>query len=315
MIKSFFHSLWHDLTDAFNPREWERVTEKLKRSNLRSLLLTFRALLPQFILYYVLLSPVVAAPIYDKLLFHPTVTGPFDAHAIVGTRIENVSFPGKNGVMLHGWFLKVPDAKRVVLLSHGNGGNLTDRMPLMAMFLRDGQSVFIWDYEGYGRSQGSPSLDNFCVDGLAAFNWLVANKGYAESQIIVFGESLGTAVTCQIASQRKVAGIILQSPFTSLPTLARQKVLFLKLFPNQLFPKTGQLNNLAILSKPHAPLLIVHGKQDRLIPFEHAKKIYEQAAAPKTLVELPNAGHNDIYEVDFEQYNAAVKEFLSNQID
>jgi len=178
------------------------------------------------------------------------------------------------------------------------------------MFLRDGISVFIYDYQGYGRSAGSPSVEKICEDGNAAFDWLISEKGYHDHDIIVFGESLGTGVACQIAARRHVAGIILQSAYSSLVDLARQKILWLRLYPASFFPKQEQLNNAVILSQPHAPLLLVHGGRDRLIPVTHSAQIFRIAVPPKTFTQLPDAGHNDIYDVNFEQYNSAVQQFL-----
>ena len=113
----------HELTIAFNPGEWILLVNKLRQTNIRALLVTFRNLLPQLFLYYVLLSPIVAAPLYNMMLFHPTMTGPFNAHKIIGTKIENVFFRSRNGTQLHGWYLQATNSKHVVLISHGNGGN------------------------------------------------------------------------------------------------------------------------------------------------------------------------------------------------
>lgn len=311
MISSLVRSIVHELTIAFNPGEWIVLASKLRQTNRQALLVTFRNLLPQLLLYYVLLSPIVAAPLYNMMLFHPTMSGPFNAHRIIGTKIENVFFRSQNGKQLHGWYLKAPNSKHVVLISHGNGGNLTTRIPLIAMFLRNGVSVFIYDYQGYGRSAGSPSVENICEDGDAAFGWLISEQGYQDNQIIVFGESLGTGVACQIAARRPVAGIILQSAYSSLLDLARQKILWLRLYPTLLFPTQERLQNAEILSQPHAPLLLVHGERDRLIPVAHSEQIYRIAVPPKTFILLPDAGHNDIYDVNFEQYDGAVHQFLS----
>lgn len=345
MLISFIRSVTHELTAAFNPGEWASLTRKLRQSNRQSLLAAFRTLLPQMVIYYVLLSPPVAAPLYDLMLFHPTVTGPYDAHAIVGIKIENVFFRSSNGKLLHGWYMHANGTgeasggreahrnsdlggKQVVLFSHGNGGNLTNRIPLIAMFLKDGVSVFIYDYQGYGRSEGRPGLATIIDDGNAAFNWLIAEQGYEEREVILFGESLGTGVSCQLAARRQkaqveaasaaaaqrrvgqmqVGGIILQSAYSSLADLACQKILWLRLYPRSLFKE--QLDNAEVLARPHAPLLLVHGDKDRLIPVSHSERIYSEALEPKTFVRLPDAGHNDIYDVDFEQYSAAVRKFL-----
>jgi fermentation-respiration switch protein FrsA (DUF1100 family) len=309
MIISLFRDLIHELTAAFNPGEWIAVAKQLRKTNRRTILTAVQRILPQFLIYYIVLSPIIAAPLYNLMLFHPTMSGPFGAHKILGTDIQNEFFCSKNGARLHAWYLQAPHSKCVVLISHGNGGNLTNRIPLIAMFLRCGISIFIYDYEGYGRSAGSPSVDKICEDGSAAYDYLLGQKGYRGENIVVFGESLGSGVACQLAEQRPVAGIILQSAFSSLRDLAQQKILWLRLYPACLFPKQ-QLNNADILRQPHSPLLLVHGKRDRLIPVAHSEEIYHVASQPKAFAELPDAGHNDIYDTNFEQYRSAVQQFL-----
>lgn len=307
LLQHFFD----EATVAFKPGEWSRVAGELKQTTPAKLARRLKLLLPQLLLYYVLLAPVVATPLYNLMLFHPTMSGPFAAHKIVGQPIENVAMSSANGTQLHGWYLAAPGATRVVLISHGNGENLTNRIPLVAMFLRAGVSVFIYDYQGYGKSSGSPGLDKICQDGEVAYAWLTTKKGYAGNNIIVFGESLGSGVACEIARTHKVAGIILTSPFSALHELASQKILWLRLYPSWLCPKP-ELNNVAVLEQPHAPVLIIHGQKDHLIPPQHSDLLYQRALPPKTLVKLPDAGHNDIYYRNVDEYSVAVGKFLKH---
>ncbi|MFA7335810.1 MAG: alpha/beta hydrolase [Candidatus Obscuribacterales bacterium] len=314
VIVSLIRSILQELTAAFKPGEWNAVVKKLQQTNRRTFLLTIRNLIPQLLIYYILLSPIVAAPLYNMMLFHPSMAGTYNAHSIIGTKIENVYFNSRNGSKLHGWYLPAAKAKRVILISHGNGGNLTNRMPLIAMFLRQGLSVFVYDYQGYGLSAGSPTISNMKEDGTAAFDWLLSNKHYSEQDIVVFGESLGTGIACQLSAHRHVAAIILQSPYTSLRDLARLKIFWLRLYPDALFSSQDQLDNLKLLEQPHAPLLLVHGARDKVIPITCSEKLYSMAQPQKTFVRLENAAHNDIYDVAFEQYTASVHEFLRSSI-
>lgn len=311
MIIPFIKSIIQELTAAFNPGEWKAVLKTLRQTNKQTFLLTLRSLIPQLLIYYIVLSPIVAAPLYNMMLFHPTMTGNYGAHAIVGTKIENVEFKSANCKLLHGWFLQAPASKSVVLISHGNGGNLTNRMPLMAMFLKHGISVFIYDYQGYGRSIGAPSIQNMRSDSEAALNWLLSNKHYNEQDIVLFGESLGTGIACQLSEKRHVAGIILQSPYTSLRDLAKLKLFWLRFYPNALFSNQDQLSNSDVLSKPHAPVLLVHGERDKVIPITCSEQLSALALPRTSLTRLPTAGHNDIYDVNFDQYTASVHSFLN----
>lgn len=310
VIVSFIRSLLQELTAAFRPGEWNAVAKRLRQTDRRTFFLTIRNLIPQMLIYYILLSPIVAAPLYNMMLFHPSMAGTYNANSIIGTKIENVYLNTRNGSKLHGWYLPAAKAKQVVLISHGNGGNLTNRMPLIAMFLRQGMSVFIYDYQGYGLSNGTPSIIKMKEDGTAAFDWLLSNKHYSEQDVVLFGESLGTGIACQLAAQKHVAGIILQSPYISLRDLARLKLFWLRLYPDALFSTDEQLDNAKILQQPHAPLLLVHGAHDKVIPITCSEKLFSLAQPQKTFARLENASHNDIYDVDVEQYTASVREFL-----
>ncbi|MBX9694482.1 MAG: alpha/beta hydrolase [Cyanobacteria bacterium] len=309
MVGALFRSIFRELTIAFRPNEWSAATKKLKHTRGKQYIAILLSMIPCLLIYYIILSPAIAAPMYNLMLFHPTMTGPYYAHQIVGTKIENVSFKSKNGTKLHGWFLPCADAKSVVLISHGNGGNLTFRIPLIAMFLRSKQSVFIYDYEGYGKSEGSPTVENICADGEAAFDWLISEKGFRAENVVVFGESLGCGVACKLAQRHPIKGIILQSAYTSLTDLAQEKLFWLRLYPQSYLDKF-QLDNVSVLQGKHAPLLLVHGTCDRLISVEHSRRLFKSAALPKSFIELPDAGHNDIFEMSQERYYHAVGQFL-----
>jgi fermentation-respiration switch protein FrsA (DUF1100 family) len=136
------------------------------------------------------------------------------------------------------------------------------------------------------------------------------SKNFAgNKKIILLGQSFGTGITCQIASQRKADGVILSSPFTSLLDIARQQKPIFKYVPAAVLPRQ-HLDNVAVLKKPHPPVLILHGTKDSLIPISDAEKLFESIVEPKTFVKLPNAGHNDTFRLTKEEYLSALKEFL-----
>lgn len=309
-MKTLLKELFNDLTGAFNPGEWRKLKQNLQSQDKKSFKKTFKLLIPQFAIYYILLSPLVASPLYNLILFHPTMTGPYDAHNIVGHKIQNIYLPSKNQKQIHGWFVQSPDATRVVLINHGNGGNITHRIPMVAMLLQDKVSVFVYDYQGYGKSAGSATVDNIVDDGEAAYQWLKTDKHYKDKDIIVMGESLGTGVAGQLAANHPVGAIILQSGFTSLYKLAQQKMDLIKLYPPFLF-LPQKLDTQAVLNRPHAPLLIIHGMRDRIIPFTQSEELYRTAVEPKQFAKLPDAGHNDIFDVDTDQYKKAISDFLT----
>lgn len=299
----------NDLTAVFSLKQWKETFACAKSINKKSFAKTLKLLLPQFLLYYVLFSPAVAVPLYDSLLFHPTRIGPYGAHRLAGVPIENIYVTCPNKERLHCWYLKNPGAAQVVFISHGNGGNLTTRAELIALLLNLGLSVFIYDYQGYGKSTGSPSLTKIAEDGNCALNYLLKDKNYKASDVILLGESLGSGVTCRLSTEHESGGIILLSPYYSMQKLARQKLSWLNLYPDFLFSSPAYDNG-KILSQNHAPLLIIHGEKDRLISPSNSHELFAQAIMPKQILWLKNSSHNDIMDKDPEALKQGIKAFL-----
>lgn len=260
---------------------------------------------------YLLLSPRVAIRWYSNALFHPHryPSGEWDVE-LDGIKPEDIWFRAKDDSQLHGWFFKVPGAKHTVLFSHGNTGNMTGRPNLVRLLLQCGLSVFIYDYRGYGRSDGRPSIPGICEDGVAAFDYLVRERDLKTHEIILYGESLGCAVSCQIADRRPCGGMILQSGFASLRKIGCDHIPFVKMYPNLFFPRP-LLDSAEVLAKFKEPLLMIHGQQDPVVPFSHAEYLFDRAAEPKCLIKIPQATHSDIWYVAPEQYVAGVKKFLA----
>ena len=260
--------------------------------------------------FYGVLSPVVAMPLYDNMLFFPTQQFATDFDELGGYEKEDATFLSANGSKIHAWYFPVPHSRGTVIISHGNAGNITYRVPLIEMLLKQKLSVLAYDYQGYGKSEGKPTIDHVCEDGLAAYDFLTNERGVEPTKIIVYGESLGGGVASYTAANREVAAIILQSTFSSLPHIARSKMMLMKLYPNFLFPKNC-LDSAKLMSKAHAPLLIVHGADDTIIPLSEAHELFKHAVEPKKLVKIEDANHNDMYGSRFEiNLNAAVANFL-----
>lgn len=261
---------------------------------------------------YVALSPRVAEPLYMPALFQPDGFPACDYHSnsLHDIKPKEVFFATYNNKLLHGWYYILPNATKTVIVHHGNAGNLTHRLGGLKLILKGGASVFIYDYQGFGLSQGTPTLQGISEDGRAAFDYLVKYENVPSEQIVNYGESLGSAVACQVSATRNSAGIILQSGFTSLSQASYEVVPFVRIYPSWLFPQP-ELDNVSILSKEHAPLLLLHGKKDVVIPFTHSESLYTQATDSKTLVPLPAAGHSDIPEVEPHRFHAAIAAFLA----
>ncbi|HEY9785629.1 MAG TPA: alpha/beta hydrolase [Candidatus Obscuribacterales bacterium] len=243
---------------------------------------------------YVCLSPYGGTDLYSLVIFHPAKPEQFwqEPHTVCGARKQDVCFLSQNGMRLHGWHFEQPNSDFTVLLSHGNGGNITNCIAEIEMLLERKLSVFAYDYEGYGKSEGKPSLDNICMDARAAYDFLVSEKGVNPEEIILFGESLGTAVTGNLASKVNCAAIILQSPLASIHRRGVEICAVIAMwYPPFMWPEQG-LDNIAAFQKPHHPLFLVSGTADRMIPVGHADDLFKAAAAPKTYVRVEGAGHS-----------------------
>lgn len=263
-----------------------------------------------------IISPVVLFQFTRQLLFFPDTTNydlkePFKfIESKLTTKVEDVSFPSVTGEKLNALFFTREGAKKIFLMSHGNAGNVAHRLPQVVHFLNMGMSVLVYDYQGYGKSGGEPSVGGIINDGVAAYDYL-RSQGWKANQIVVYGESLGCAVSCQIAKQREVAGIILQSGFSSLPSAARDRFVWLNLYPDFTFPNP-QLNNCTILAAQHAPLLIIHGVKDFILPVKYGDEMYAKAIQPKHIVRLEHSGHNDLLSQDLKEYVGCISSFIKD---
>lgn len=279
------------LAAPFLPSSWKvKVsTEKLTKKEVIGRVLTIVAL------YYAMFCPLVAMPIYNSCIFHPYVLGNFYDTTAGGVKAENRFFKSADGTRLHGWYFPRQNAKKVVLLSHGNTGNITHRIGLVNKILATGASVFAYDYRGFGLSSGTPGVNESCADGVAAFDYLNKTMKIPAESIVLYGESLGTGISAQIACKRKCAGVILQSPFRSIPLLAREKMPLFSVYPDALYP-INKLDTLSFVKENHSPLLILHGQKDAIVAEKNAEELYSSASGKKQLVVIANAGHNDILE-------------------
>jgi fermentation-respiration switch protein FrsA (DUF1100 family) len=220
--------------------------------------------------------------------------------------VEDVWFRSPDGVALHGWFAAAKQPRAVVLFMHGNGGNLTDCREVLQAF-RDGlnTTVLVFDYRGYGRSEGKPSEAGVLADARAARHWLAAHAGVAEGDVVLVGHSLGGGVAVDLAAHDGARGLVLENTFTSLPGVAWSHF---PLLPFGLIMHC-RLDSLDKIASYHGPLLMKHGDDDEIVPFALGKKLFAAANEPKRFIAIPGGKHND---PATSQYLAALDEFLSS---
>ena len=226
-----------------------------------------------------------------------------------GLEFEDVYFTASDGVRLNGWL--VPGRSDTTLLwLHGNAGNIANRVDNIAE-VHDalGVNVFIFDYRGYGRSEGSPTEKGTYLDAAAALEYLHSRGDVDPERLVLFGRSLGCAVAAELASQVSVQGVILESPFTSIQAMARRVYPFLPGIGS--FVRT-RYDTLAKVPGIRAPVMVLHGDQDDIAPFDMGEAVFEAAKPPKRFYRIEGAGHNDTYAVGGDPYYRALGEFLDS---
>jgi fermentation-respiration switch protein FrsA (DUF1100 family) len=236
-----------------------------------------------------LLIVVLAMVFEDQLIFVPSKFPLGDWHP-QGLGQEDAWFQAADGTKLHGWYVPHPKPRAFVLFCHGNGGNITDRAFILRS-LRDvvGAAVFIFDYRGYGRSEGKPNEEGILADARAARRWLAARAKIPEKQIVVMGESLGGAVAVELAAAGGARAMILESTFSSLPDVAAYHYPWL---PVGWFLRT-KLNSAQRIKAYHGPLLQTHGDNDHIVPERFGRRLFEAANEPKQFITIRGGDHND----------------------
>ena len=225
----------------------------------------------------------------NALLYFPsrTIAGtPADA----GLTYDDVELTTDDGQRLHGWWVqRRAPGRGHVLLCHGNAGNVGDRIAHAAVLAAAGFDVLLFDYRGYGSSSGRPDEPGTYRDARAARSWLASRSGVDPARVLYLGESLGGAVALELALADPPAGLVLLSAFTSVRDMAR---LHYRAIPRALVPDAyPSLRRIATL---RAPLLVLHGEDDMIVPVEHARALFDAAPAPKRLRVVRGVGHNDI---------------------
>lgn len=240
------------------------------------------------------------------MVFHPTrELGA--TPAAWGWRYEEAWLTSEDGIRLHGWFLPSEGSRRVLLFFHGNAGNIADRGDSLAIFHRLGLNVFIFDYRGYGRSEGEPNEAGLYRDAAAAWRYLTEQRGFAASDIVLFGRSLGGAVAAKLASEHSPAGLILESTFSS----AREMAGHLLPIIGRLVLQRYALATADYVRQAHCPLLLLHSPEDDVIPYAMGEKVFAAAAEPKTLFRL-RGGHNDGFLLSQPGYEQALASFIKS---
>jgi fermentation-respiration switch protein FrsA (DUF1100 family) len=241
-----------------------------------------------------------------KMIYFPTSVLAYTP-TNVGLRYEDVHFQTSDGVKLHGWMVPCPGAEVTLLFCHGNAGNISDRVENVLRLHGIGLQVFIFDYRGYGRSEGRPNEQGLYKDAQAAYAHLVSRDDLDPEHIAIFGRSLGGAVAVDLASRVSCWRLILESTFSSAPDVAKHMIPFLPMgrLISERFESESKID------KVQAPLLQFHGTRDEIIPYKLGERLFQAAPEPKEFFPIQGATHNDTYLVGGRPYFEKIKQFLS----
>jgi uncharacterized protein len=232
----------------------------------------------------VLLSGCTSSVLLDALIFFPARHVPDPPPGV-----DERWIVAEDGVRLHAWYAPPDPGAPVLVWSHGNGGNVANRADVVLALRARGVGVLAYDYRGYGRSDGRPSEAGVYRDAHAAYESERA-RGTAPGRIVCFGESLGSAVTLRLATERPCAGVALVAPFTTLADVARRHYGPLGALAGDRFDALSCVRRLAV------PLLVVHGDRDEIVPYELGERLFAAAPEPKRFVPAPGAHHNDVFD-------------------
>lgn len=240
----------------------------------------------------------------DRVVFQPSPGVDLDPAAL-GIEAESLFLEAADGVRVHAFFLPGADtaAPRALLFLHGNAGNASQRLPNAALLARLGWDVLLLDYRGYGLSEGRPSQRGVVADARAALAHLVEERGLPESRVALFGRSLGGAIAVELAAGRGLAGVVLESTFTSLEDMARRLV-------GPLSRLVSGFESVERIAELRAPLLVLHGDRDEIVPFALGRALFEAAPEPKRFAPIDGAGHNDTVSVGGRDYLRQIGDFL-----
>lgn len=214
-----------------------------------------------------------------------------------------------DGVRLHGWLFRARDASSPLMIwFHGNAGNITSRAPIAAALAARGVSVLVFDWRGYGKSEGRPTEPGLYVDALAVYDYATTKLGAKRESIALYGESLGGPFTAWVALKRGARCVIIENSFPSLRELGN--ALYAPIPLGWTAPRA--MDSMRWLNEAKLPVLVMHGKQDQIIPYRLGQSLFDGLRVPKEMLTSESAGHCEIAFAESERYYSTVTRFIAN---
>jgi len=223
----------------------------------------------------------------------------------LGLDFENVVFKSADGLDLSGWYIPAKNSELTLLFCHGNGGNMAHRLDSIKIFHNLGLNCFIFDYRGYGNSQGKPGEEGTYTDAMAAYKWLTEEKKMSPEDIIIFGRSLGGTIAAQLASKVKAGALIVESAFTSYVNIGKE---YYPYMPVRWFARFDY-RTIDYIKEVHCPVMLIYSRNDEIVPYKFGLDIYDVANEPKEFIEIFGS-HNDCFLASGEIYTEVWEKWL-----
>lgn len=247
--------------------------------------------------------------IQEKILFQPS-RGSYGTPSQIRLDYEDLRLPTEDGETLHGWWVPAQDARGTILFFHGNAGNVTTRLETIKTLHDLRLNVFIFDYRGYGESTGEPTERGLYKDAEAAWHHLISARKIPPGKIILHGRSLGAGVATWLAERMPEGAIILESAFTSVPDIGSHHYPYL---PVRLLTRVD-FDSLARIGNCRSPVLVIHSRDDEIVPFAHGERLFKAARDPKRFAELTGS-HEEGFVVSHDAYVRAIDDFVTTFVE
>jgi len=265
---------------------------------------TFRYLLPALCLLWACVATTACIPLTNFFAFHPDGSYILQSETLPKDT-EEIFLETEDGVRIQAMHLRDPSSDTITIYFHGNAGNIYHRLDEYRHLRRLGTNVFAVSYRGYAKSEGSPSEAGIYMDGRAVFEYAVKVMGFPPSRIFLLGRSIGSTVATELAQGKGIAGLILVSPLSSARDQASVMGLgFAASLVGSAFENDRKIKRLK------APLLVIHGTQDQIVPISLGRKVFDGASSPKIFHEIQGAGHNNLSNWFAKSYWKTISVFL-----
>lgn len=225
---------------------------------------------------------------------------------LIGLPYEEIYFNASDGKRLNGWFIPNEKALFTLILCHGNAGNISHRVEKISIFHDLGLNVLVFDYRGYGKSEGSPSEQGLYEDLRAAYNYLTGERKISGRDIILFGESIGGTVAIDLARKADVRALITEGAFTSIKDMAR---IAFPIMPYFIF--SSRFDAISKIKAVTCPKLVIHSVDDEIVPFGLGEKLYNAAEEPKRFLKI-RGSHNTAFLESKEEFIEGIRSFLDD---